>query len=163
MATRELDDFLKQQTAMFALDEFLALGREVHGDHRRMEERTTDPNNPVQLSNGVPQGVGDFAGSTRIVRHVAGDRGIHARGGFGQRGGVYRGPFSAVTSPFEGEDSTTILIIKGPVDLWAALLLTIERDSFGHDPRPRAADEARASLMACLDEMDPKWRTRWNH
>lgn len=150
MATRELDRFL--------------IGK-VNGVRRtggRTPQPMADAHHWHPLSNAISTSLSDFARTARWIRHDAGGGGISSGGGYGQRGGVYRGPFSATKEDNE-DTGTPQVIIMGPANLWAALMLTVSRDAFGHDPRPQAADEARASIMACLDRVDPRWRERWNH
>lgn len=150
MATRELDRFLigKVNGARFT--------------GGRTPQPMADTHHRFPVSDPVSTSPGALVRAVRRLRHVAGSGRIPSRGGYGERGGVYRGSFSATKEDNEDTSEATVTL-TGPAALWAALMLTISRDAFGHDPRPQAADDARASIIACLDRVDPQWRERWNH
>lgn len=163
MSTRDLDKFLRgpheSSNGNKAPVEYPGGGLD-----RRRAAPASDSDVDVPVSGTVPEGIGDQHGTRRTDRVYHGRSRVHAGGGYGQRGGVYQGSFNCLSSSTQGSHEAPLLLIEGPADLWAALMLTVERDAFGHDPRPRAADEARASITAELDRMDPGWRQMyWIH
>lgn len=125
------------------------------------KHQATGADRAVRLPDGVPQGPGDSERASGSDRHTPRGGGLLPGGHYGERTSLDARPFIARPSPIESADPT--LIVSGPLSYWAALMKTVERDAFGHDPRPRAADDARASIMFELDRFYPEWRILWDH